>query len=162
MTPTHSPTPSVSETTDPTWLGGLGVFITTVTLGATAGPVGIFAGGALALCWYRFPTVYAFALGHVVLAALLSKTAPLTAFAPAEAGLFVMLVGPAARDESSLRTVATTAACFFGLLAIAWAVRSSTGDLWLAAMALLGSMALLAYGIHRYELVRFGLVEVES
>lgn len=162
MTSNETTTQSVSEFTDVTWLGALGALVTTATLGVAVGPVGVLAGGALALCWYRFPTVYAFALGHVAMAALVPKTAPLAVFAPVEVGLFLVLVGPAALDESRSRTVATTAGCFLGLLTVAWVARSSTDALWLTASAILGTTALLAYGVHRYGLVRFGLVEVES
>jgi hypothetical protein len=126
---------------------------------------------AVAGVWVVASTVYAFAVGQLLYAALFASSIE-GAFLSMAAfdGRFVVLnlvVGAVLfsvlfvtdaviRWPLSTAVFALIAFLFaWGGLANAWLV----DPLWQGAAAMLVAFALLAYGIHRYELVALGLVE---
>lgn len=119
------------------------------------------AAGALALAtWALAGPVYAFAFGQILFAALAPDPSNLE-FAVAQAGLFGLLAVPAGRD-APVRTVGAFAVASAGLVGVGAGVRDATGELWPAALAVGGAVALVAYGLHRYELVVLDLVEADA
>jgi hypothetical protein len=163
-----------NPTGDRSWLGALGVLLVTAALGIAVGPAGLLVGAALAVAWYLFPAPYGFALAVLALVAFVPAALSLPALSPAAlapvgvatatAGLAVvgplcLLLAPDAAIGGPARVAATTGALAGGLGAIAWVGRRSTDALWPGAVVLLGTGALAAYGLHRYELLRVGLLD---
>ena len=139
-------------------LGGLGVIVATLGLALAAGTWGIVAGLAIALTWALGPSMYAFAIGQLFAVAVLSGEARLVAIAVAEGGLLAMLAAPLTKTAESTRTVATYAIATLALGGIGWGVLRTGRPAWAAAVAITVVAALAAYSVHRYELVRLGLV----
>lgn len=149
----------VSTTPDRTAVGGLGALGAAGGLALAAGPLGGGAGLAVLALWALTPGVFVAGLAGVLLAAL-APDAGLPALTLVVAGSIVVLAG-SIRDDR----VPTLVATGVGTLVLAGLVRSADGwadGLWPAALALLGIVAVAAYGGHRYELVRLGLVEGEA
>jgi hypothetical protein len=163
-----------NPTGDRSWLGALGVLLVTAALGLAVGPAGLLVAATLAVAWYLSPAPYGFALAVLALVAFVPAALSMRAFSPdaqssvdvdtATAGLAVvgplcLLLAPSGAIEGPVWTAATTGALAVGLGAIAWVGRRSTDALWPGAVVLLGTGALAAYGLHRYELLRVGLLD---
>lgn len=135
-----------------------------VALAATAlglvlagGPVGAVVAVAVTAVWYRLPAEYAFATGIVCLPAVTPLTG--VALSPESGGgvlltvtgLASLLAATLGRSDASLHPVAVGLLCIC-VGAVVWA---ATGryPTWTVAVALLGSMALFSYGLHRYQTV---------
>lgn len=142
-----------------TWIGGGGVLLTTGLFALAGGFSGLVAGALLAGIWYRLPSLYAVAFGHLALAALVPETPAVAPLLAAELGLFAMLVAPARRQKRSLELAAAT---LLGVVALGVLVRTGLDRfdaLWPTAALLALAVALLAYGLHRYELLATGQLE---
>ena len=128
-----------------------------VVLAAVAGPLGAAAGLAATGARYALGTPYAIAVGTVVLAAS-PGTEPdaITAGGVAVAFLAPVLA-PAVRSDRPVAEAAAAVASTAALTGTAWYLARSQ-PLWIAAGALLRCLALAVYALHRYELVRLGLV----
>ena len=127
-------------------------------LAAIAGPSGAVAGLATAGAWYALGTPYAIAVGTVVLAATGAGTEPDAVTVGGVTVAFLALVlAPAVRSDRPVAEGAAAIASTATLAGAAWYL-GRTQPLWLAAAALCGCLALAAYALHRYELVRLGLV----
>lgn len=141
-------------------VGGVGVLVATGALIGAAGPAGLLLGLFVAVGWVFLPPVFAFAVAHAVLP--LVAPVPLPWLVAFEVGALGVLAAPAGDDpapQSALRAAIPLAVATLWLLAVALAVRGVTdGALW-AAVAVVGAVAAAAYGLHRYALVRLGLVE---
>lgn len=121
------------------------------------GAPGALAGLAALAVWVALGAPYAVAGGTIALAAaVLDGLAPLSV-ALVGAGFLAVVLAPAVRTPAPGRFAAVTLASALGLGGVAWAV-ARVAPLWVAAAALLGALGLAAYGLHRYELVRLGLV----
>lgn len=105
-------------------------------------------------------SVYAFALGQVLLVGFVPTLTRLQ-IAAAQAGLILLLVAPGLRD-APLRTLGAFAVTGGGLFGVAAGVHDVTGHLWLATVALVATVALFGYGLHRYQLVELDLVEADA
>lgn len=76
------------------------------------------------------------------------------------AGLFVLALGATlGRTAAPLLAVGWFLASVVGLSAVAIGLWRAHDSLWLGALGLTLAGATLAYGLHRYERVRLGLVE---
>lgn len=152
-------------------LGVLGISLTTAGL-ATASQVGFAAGiavspGVVGVLWgglllaslFVLPPSYTAAAGFVVAAALVPGGFSGLAFAPIGLGLLCVLIAPFLGHEDTTLSVLVATAVLGVLVASAGGVFLWTDDLVFSLGALLGAFALLAYGIHRYELLRLGLIE---
>ncbi|WP_254546101.1 hypothetical protein [Halomarina pelagica] len=125
-----------------------------------AGPVGLFAGVALAACWLVTPFGAA-ALGSVVAGAILPAPAP----SPAAAALVTLGLAATVAGELRDASAPSVALGAFAALALGAAVLPALSvrfDLWRVAGGLALVVALAAYALYRYELVRLGLVEVDA
>ncbi|WP_115863970.1 hypothetical protein [Halorussus litoreus] len=181
-------------------LGGASALVAALALLVFPGEspvVAVLGAVAVPVAWYLLTPAYAFALGHVTLAAILPAGAlaggtNLVWIAAVEAGLVGMLLAPVLKrerpDESAglggegADEVAETpeegadefggrfdggldlggAVVLLGWVAagvgLAWASTRGSLALSTAGGLLLGASALVAFGLHRYQLVSLGVV----
>jgi hypothetical protein len=118
--------------------------------------------------WPPFPPL-AFATGHVLLLPLdpdtslaLSPSPGLLALLAGEAVLVAALVLPSLRTPPRLRRFGTVSLAMLGLVGVVLGTLALTDRLWMVATALLLVTGTLCYGVHRYELLVTGQVEVEA
>ncbi|MCU4741566.1 hypothetical protein OB955_10750 [Halobacteria archaeon AArc-m2/3/4] len=133
------------------------------SLGPSVDPIALVGlGGVLtALVWYIFGTPYAIAVGHVVLMALFPDGIDPLSFVLAETVFLAMLLVAAIRTSRPIRFASVAIVATLVLAGTAWVTletQTQTQPLWVAAVALVGVGCLAVYGLHRYELVRLGLV----
>ncbi|WP_122088202.1 hypothetical protein [Halalkalicoccus subterraneus] len=122
-------------------------------------PIGIAGGVAIGLLWLTLPVIYAVALGHLLVVALTVDGFETLAIAVAELGLFGMLVAaiPTFYDRGAVTSMTVFV---FGLFVFVFGIAFVSSEaLWIGALALVVVGALVAYGMHRYELVSLDLVE---
>lgn len=103
----------------------------------------------------------AVALGHVVALLVPPGDLSLPALALMEGGLALVLVSSLLYGGAPGRVVVAFLAVLAGLVATAVGGPRATPRLWLVALAVGLAVATLSYALHRYELVRLGLVAVE-
>ncbi|WP_435349120.1 hypothetical protein [Haloarchaeobius sp. HRN-SO-5] len=140
------------------WLAALGVALASVGL-VLQSPVGVVAAVGLAVTAAFAPAPLGVAFGVVAFTALFDSV---TGLRPAltAVGLLVLLLDSA----PSLRTTAGRASVAVATpvtvaLAGGYAVGLGTGMAgWLLALAVGSTVALVLYGVHRYERVTLGLV----
>lgn len=127
------------------WLGG--------GLGAAAA-LGLLAIG------YAFAPPYGFAAGQFGLAAVVTagSTPGIAVVGGMQAALFLVLVCDAPRDRRGRRAIVTAAAGALALVALAWWVQTTWEATWVTALVVAGTLGLIGYAIHRYELVATGVV----
>lgn len=100
----------------------------------------------------------AFAIGQITIIAFFPATSnSIDQLAFGELGLLVMLLGFIYYLTESIKTCGVATTSLLVLLGLFWLTRS--GDTWLTAIVVVGSIGLLLYGTHRYELVKLDLVE---
>lgn len=119
-----------------------------------AGPVGAAGGLATAIVWYAIGTPYGVALGHVALVALFPEEIDRVSFVVAEASFVVLLLTtvPQAASGARIRHAVAALGSTLVLGAAVWIVLIPAGQpLWIAAIALLATMACGVYGLYRYE-----------
>ena len=126
--------------------------------------------GVVGVVWTVARTVYAFAVGQLLLAVLVASglegpllTVRVSGSAFAVLALFVgaAVFGVLFVAEAAMRWPPATAGLTAGTFLLAWGVLSSAWQVeppWYGAAALLLAFALLSYGVHRVELVTLGLV----
>ncbi len=132
-----------------------GVF---VAFGLAAGLPGLVVGLATAAVWYRVGTPYAIAAGHVLFVGLTPGAIDVISVAIVEAALLGLLLAPAARSRIPVRVAVITTLVWLVLVGLAWlALRSQ--PLWIAGAVSIGVFALASYGLYRYALVTFGLID---
>lgn len=148
--------PDIRASDPTTWIGGL---VAVSILAITLGPVGVLAGGALALAWYLVPVVYVVAIGHVLIAGIWPEHASFTRLALIELGFISMLAGTAHRVDHPIRFFLTFSVTILALGGIAiWLTQQRT-PLWELVVILAVIILISSYSIHRYERVRLGLVK---
>ena len=139
------------------------VLVVTLALVGAAGALGLLLGLLVAVAWSRLGPVFSFAVAHAVLPVVAPVGLPwLVAF---EVGALAVLAAPARDDPTSppaLRRAIPLAVVTLWLLVVALSVRGVTDSGLAAAAAVIAAVAASAYGLHRYELVRLGLVEAET
>ena len=125
------------------------------------GLAGVLAAAVLAVAWYALALPYAVALGHLLLVALLPGDAGFVRVAPAEAGLLGLLLSEAPAVESPGRFPVAMLSAGVVLVSAVW-VGQVAGGLPGAAIALVVVGATLGYALHRYELLRLGLLDPDN
>jgi hypothetical protein len=130
--------------------GFAGGVVVAVALGVAVGPVWIAAGSAVALLAVRYGGPYAFVFGTVALVAADVSTVP-WAFALAEVGLLVALLGPAVATDRPVFLILTFALTFGALVSVpaVWTLRPGL-PAWLVLAVLGLAGATLALGARRY------------
>lgn len=126
--------------------------LATLGLYLHAGPLGVVAGVAIAALWTRLQAEFVFAAGVLLFVWTSGDLDPI-ATAVTMTGLTGLLALESAYTWDSLRP----AVLFMGLVSVVWVGGFVvTGDVplhWLGIGASL-TIALLAYGLHRYETIR--------
>lgn len=138
------------RTVGQTRFGMVAALLTGLGFVAVAGLPGLAAATLLGTAWVLGPT-YAFALGHVALAAV--RPASLAALALLEVGLFAVLLAPAVTVENPAVPVALTVAAAGVGGGLSWA---STGGesvvtTRVAAVVLVGAFAVATYWLDRSQ-----------
>lgn len=157
MSETATAAPDSTDWTGRRWPTIVALATLTAVLTVVAGPTGTIAGLATGLTWYGLGTPYAIAAGHVSLAAAFPNGIDPGAFLFVELAFGAVLLAAVVRPATwpvDAGIVLTSATGFVGGI---WLV-SWSQSLWLGAGVLLSGVALTAYILHRYELVRLGLV----
>ncbi|MFC6733987.1 hypothetical protein [Haladaptatus sp. DYSN1] len=131
----------------------LGLAVLTVALAYVAGPLGVAAGGVVAVTLGALPTPYAVAIGHLAVAFLVGPDLSLESLVAVEAG-FGLLV---ASDAPTVRDGAAALCGFALLLALTQGLLATDTELWLAALVLVVAVSFLSYGLHRVERFKLGL-----
>ncbi len=142
------------------WVSGAALGIIIVAFGIVSGPIGILAGIATALVGYLFGTPYAFALGHVALAAVVPIGIDPISVIIVEAAFVAVLLAPLRRTTSPVALVGVALASTLVIAGTTWLVVNSQPTA-LAALTVLGCLAIAAYALHRLEIVRLGLVPTD-
>lgn len=119
-----------------------------------AGLEGVLVSGVVVGIWFVAPTVYAFAVGQLLYGAFLVPVSE--AYLVGAAAFGTLFVADFALEWSSSTAVTATVAftlVWIGLGSV-WLIES----LWSAVGLVVVAFALLAYGVHRIELVTLGLL----
>lgn len=144
-----------------TWLGALGVIAVAGGLGWAAGPVGLLAAGLVGVLWYGLPGPYAVAAGHLIALPVVPDPVGLGPLAVLEAGFLTVLAAPAVVHPDWPAALAPYAGAGLVLGAVAWVGWTAWEPRWLAGLAVVGLVAVALYGLHRVQVVRFELREVD-
>lgn len=133
-----------------TWLGAL-----TAAGGAilALGPPGALVAGLLAILWTRLSTVAVAAIGQLALVVLVPEHAPPARVLLIESGFIGMLAGTAYHVDAPRRTMAAVGIAVIGLTGVTWSLYRWTTSLPIGGVALAATVAIAAYGMHRYETV---------
>lgn len=141
-------------------LDGLAVAATTAALWYVLGPVGLAVAAVVAVVLVAGSAIYAFAVGQllfVLLATSVFGDVPLEGLLAAQAGLAAILL--AALVGHRPRRTAAPAAVAFVVAGAGFASLHALEPLWLGVAVLAVLYAVLAYTLHRFELVTLDLVE---
>lgn len=107
--------------------------------------------------WIVAPTMYAFASGQLLVAVLVAPVveSPLVAVS-----FGVLFVASFVSDWPFSTAVSGTVV--FGLAWVGLGSARLVDPLWMGAVVMLFAFGLLAYGLHRFELVSLGLVQQDG
>ncbi|NHN46430.1 hypothetical protein G9464_02285 [Halostella sp. JP-L12] len=135
-------------------VGVVGLCVAAATLGLTAEGYGaVLLGLSLML-----PAPYAVAIGHVLLVALSPDGIDQVAFVVTEAGLLATLIDAGVARVSGRDLIVTLVGVGISIGSV-WIALAGTRSLWTGVAVLAIIMAFGSYGLHRYQLVEFDLVE---
>lgn len=152
---------AVPAATGRDWLTIASLAALVAAFGVVAGPLGLLAGIATAAVGYLLGPPYALAFGHVALVAVVPNGIEPLSVVPLEAAFVAVLLAPVRRTASPVRIALVAVASAIALAGTAWVVVDSQ-SVGLAAATVLALVAFIAYGLHRYELVRLGLVPTDD
>lgn len=138
-------------------LDGVGLAVAAATFWWLAGPVGLVAAGGVTVTRAVLPSAHATAVGVVAATALVP--APTVRVLPVAAALLVVLVAPVAGRRDGIGVAAGTVVGTLALAAVVLGTLAATDRRWLAALTVALVGALASYLLHRYALLRLGLVE---
>lgn len=136
------------------------VAVLTVMFAFVVGPFGVLAGAVTAAIWYAFGIPYAVAGGHVTLVALFPDGIDGASLALIETAFVGLLLASLLQTINPRQIAGTALGSALGLASIPWLIRQSQPS-WIAAGVFLALFGVAMYGVHRYELVRLGLVPDE-
>lgn len=147
--------------TERTWIGGITVVILAATVTVIAGPIGAVTGLVTVTIWYGLGTPYAIATAVVLLVGIFPDGTSTDSFVIVTASMVLLVLSVAAGTRRWIRTGTVTLVSTAVLGGFAWGALTDW-SLWIAVSGTLVVFALLSYGLHRYELVRLGLVSDEN
>lgn len=139
--------------------GLLPAAVVAVGFGLAAGVVGVAIGVGLALLWLRL-RVELVATATALAFAGIGGSSPL-AFGLVACGVAGLLAVDLAATWRSLRPLGAFVAVAAPLGAAA-VVYPDAGGRWLVAVAVAATVALLSYGLHRYQLLSLGVLGEET
>jgi hypothetical protein len=157
---TISPSGAVETRTLP-WLAFASLALAGLGFSLVGGLSGVVAALVLGAAWYALPAPYAVAGGHLFLVALLPTDPGLLQVAPAEVGLLGILAADAPDAAAPGRFVSVLAGVALLLSGVA-SFGFRLGGIAMGAVSLAVVALLMGYGLHRYELLRLGLLDVPS
>lgn len=137
------------------FVSAIALAIVAAAFWTTVGMASVGITALVAILWLLVSTPYVVAVGGLLTAILATGGSLFDALA---VGSFVSLFAADLLIEWPARTAAVGVVTLLPSAAVLAAVWYSE-PLWASAVVLLGAFALLAYAIHRYELVRLGLLE---
>ena len=140
------------------WLGRAGVVLAGLGFVLVGDLFGLGAAVLLGVAWYALPVPYAVAIGHVLFAVLLPAEPGVLDVVPGELGLLCLLGAAApSRDRVARFGALLVGATIIlsGVAALGFRIEALPG----AATALVAASLLGGYGLHRYELLRLGLLD---
>lgn len=140
-------------------LDGLALAAVTAALSYVLGGFGLLVGVAVAVALVFGSPVYAVAVGQllfVLVATTVFGEVPAEGIVVAQVGLAALFVA-ALVDAWPARTAAGAVA-IFGVAAVGLGTVYALDPLWQGVAVLTGLYAILAYTLHRYELVSLNLV----
>jgi hypothetical protein len=137
----------------------LGTLVATLAVGVAIGPLAVLVAVAISGALILASTTAAFALGQVVLVALVPPDGAPIILVLAEVGLSVVLFSTAIDYHDSGRLLVASLLAGLAVGATGWLLFWMNRTVWIAASAVVVTTAFLTYGIHRYEQVTLGLVE---
>ncbi|MHC3439738.1 hypothetical protein ACYJ1Y_17010 [Natrialbaceae archaeon A-gly3] len=137
-------------------LGALAVL--TGVLAVVVGPFGIVAGIVTAVFWYVRGVPYALAAGFIVVVAVTPTTLSFVEIGQLTLAFSLL---PAVASRRTVAPSVTLMSLFGSLLGLSLVggVGYMAFEPWTVGLILFGTLAFVAYSIHRYELVRFDLVK---
>lgn len=141
--------------------GGLAAVLAAGLLFVLGGPVGIAGGFALVAVWYALSSIHAFAVGQFAIVALAGDW-PLSYTAGAELAVFAVLLASDVTTVRGRRLAAHTVVGTAALAGVAASVHAVWTETWATAVVVCTVLALVAYGLHRYERVATGAVMHEQ
>ncbi|WP_266080493.1 hypothetical protein [Haladaptatus caseinilyticus] len=133
-------------------LGVIGVTVAGVALWFGGGIVGLLAAGVLLALWYLLPASYAVTFGQFALVALVLPAGTPPVIVAGEVGLVTILLEPSFALETNRMRVAIGAGCIGLFTSGVWLLYLWNGSLWLPTVALVGTLILAFYSLHRYEM----------
>lgn len=140
-------------------LDGFAIAVAAAALWVALGPLGLGVAVAVAVVLVSVSPVYAYAvgqLGFVILATTVHGDVPVAGVGAAQVGLGAVLAATLL-DRWPFRTAALAVGVLV-VSAVGLGAAAAVEPLWHGAAILAGLYAVLAYTLHRYELVRLGLV----
>lgn len=140
-------------------LATLGTLITTVVAIVTTGPLGVLIAVGVGSALYFISAPAAFATGQIVLSALYPSEGPLLLLLLAEIGLLGVLFSTAVSHHAPGRLAVSSLVAGIVIGVAGWLVLRSGTALWIVASMFVVGIAVITYGLHRYERVTLGLVE---
>ena len=136
-----------------------GAFVLVVTLTAAFGVGGLLLAAGLTVGWYLLPVTYVIAGGSLLVLALAPTPLTGTQLVAVVAGFLALLAVATPTDDRPTTALVALGLGAGGLIGAAW-VGLAVGDaVWAGTLVLVLAFAIASYGLHRYELVRLGLVE---
>lgn len=143
-------------------LTGLGFALVTGGLAMTAGPIGIVGGLLIAVSWFIVPPIYTAGIGFVIAAALVPGGFTGITFTPVGLGILCVFAAPFLDQDDPVVLIIAAATGLSVLLVVVGGAFLWTTAILPSATALLGAFALISYLIHRYEIIRIGLLKASE
>lgn len=140
-------------------LATLGTLITAGVVVFIAGPLGVLIAVGVGSACYLISTPAGFATGQIILSALYPSEGPLLLLLLAEIGLLGVLFSTIVTHHAPGRLAVSSLVAGVAIGVFGWIVLRSGVALWIVASMVVVGIALVTYGMHRYERVTLGLVE---
>ena len=142
----------------PSVIGTVGLLVTIPAYALAGGIEASLLAIVLVPVWFFLSGIYVVALGHVLLAAFATEPTLITVLS-IELGLLILLADAASAHSRPGTLLSTTVFTAGGLVLLAAMLLVFDGRLWVSAGALLVTLTLFTYGLHRYELVTLEMID---
>jgi hypothetical protein len=131
-----------------------GLLTIVAVLGWVDGLVGVGVGILIAVAWLTLPTLYAVAVGHLVLLVVSLDQLSVVVLGGLEAGFAALLIGSQSSSMSRRRSIGWVLLTGAALGGLVWGLQQVSGSRWLALVVATLVTAATAYALHRYALLR--------
>lgn len=135
-----------------------GVLVAAVAFAGFGSSPGLIAAVTLLAAWLALPAEYVFAVGQVMIAAVVSGSVDPRLLVGAQTGLALLLAASIRDATNGARALVVWIALYaVAGLAVLSATRQGDFKIWQVALALWVVAVIAAYGLHRHEIVALGL-----